>query len=195
MQNWRWRPGAGDGNGDGTGDGDGLALALVLALAMVMARCCAKSAAELMPECLSLGREIVLKLAPVIATQRESHRVAGGYAGTGAEDGTGAGAEDSAGADDGAGTDADISWRWCWRWRWQWRPGAGNGNGDGAGLALALALALVLALALARCCAKSAANLAALMSATQCERFGISNCFRATHEVLRCHKMDSFFYE
>jgi hypothetical protein len=67
-------------------------------------------------EHLSLGLEIALKLAPAITTQRESHQVAGGYAGTGAEDGTGAGAEDSAGADNGAGTDADISWRWRWCW-------------------------------------------------------------------------------
>jgi hypothetical protein len=113
----------------------------------------------LVPKRLSLGLEIVLKLAPAIVTQRESHRVAGGYAGTGAEDDAGAGAEDSAGADDGAGTEADISWRW--RWRWRWRPGAGDvdgdgagdGDGDGNGLALALAMAM------ARCCAKSAAEL------------------------------------
>jgi hypothetical protein len=153
-----------------------------------MARCCAKSAAELVSERLvSLGLEIALKLTPAIATQRESHRVAGGYAGTGAEDGAGAGAEDSAGADDGAGTDADISW--SWRWKWQCRPGSGSGNDDGPGLALALALAL----SLTRCCAKSAADVVALASATWRERFGISNCFRATLEVLRCHKMDSFF--
>jgi hypothetical protein len=50
-----------------------------------------------------------------IATQRESHQVAGGCAGAGAEDGAGAGAEDSAGADDGTGTDADIGWHWQWR--------------------------------------------------------------------------------
>ncbi len=52
-----------------------------------------------------------------ISTQCESHRVAGGCAGAGAEDGAGAGAEDSAGADNGAGTDADIGW--CWQWQWQ----------------------------------------------------------------------------
>ncbi len=56
-----------------------------------------------------------------IATQRESHQVADGCAGTGAEDGGGAGAEDSAGADDGAGTNANIGWRWRWRWRWRWQ--------------------------------------------------------------------------
>jgi hypothetical protein len=66
----------------------------------------------LVPERLSLGLEIALKLAPVIAMQRKSHRVAGGCAGTGAEDGAGAGAEDSAGADNDAGTDTDIGWRW-----------------------------------------------------------------------------------
>ncbi len=65
-------------------------------------------------EPLSIGLEIALKLAPVIAAQCELHRVAGGCAGTGAEDGTGAGAEDSAGADEGAGTDTDIGW--CWHW-------------------------------------------------------------------------------
>ncbi len=69
----------------------------------------------LVPERLSLGLEIALKLAPVTATQRKSHRVAWGCAGTGAEDGAGAGAEDSAGADDGAGTDSDIGWPWHWR--------------------------------------------------------------------------------
>ncbi len=69
----------------------------------------------LVPERLSLGLEIALKLAPVIAMQRESHRVAGGCAGTGAEDGAGTGAENSAGADDGAVTDTDIGWRWHWR--------------------------------------------------------------------------------
>ncbi len=69
----------------------------------------------LVPERLNLGLEIALKLAPVIATQRELNRVAGGCAGTGTEDGAGAGAEDSAGADDGAGTDTDIGW--CWHWR------------------------------------------------------------------------------
>jgi hypothetical protein len=46
----------------------------------------------LVPEHLSLGLEIALKLAPVIAMQRELHQVAGGCAGTGAEDGAGAGA-------------------------------------------------------------------------------------------------------
>ncbi len=66
-------------------------------------------------ERLSLGLEIALKLVPVIAAHRELHRVAGGCAGTGAEDGAGAGAEDSAGADDGADTDTDIGWRWHWR--------------------------------------------------------------------------------
>jgi hypothetical protein len=142
-----------------------------------------------MPERLSLGLEITLKLKPAIAMQRESHWVADGYASTGAEDGASAGAEDSACTDNGANTDADISW--CWHWQWQWRPGAGNGDGDGAGLALALAL--VLALALARCCAKNTADIVALTSATWRERFGISNCFRAMLEVLRCHKMDSFF--
>jgi hypothetical protein len=69
----------------------------------------------LVPERLSLGLEIALKLAPVFAMHRESHRVAGGCAGTGADDGAGAGAEDSAGADNGAGTDTDIGWRWRWR--------------------------------------------------------------------------------
>ncbi len=69
----------------------------------------------LVPERLSLGLEIVLKLSPVIATQRESHQVAGGYAGTGAEGGAGTGAEDSAGTDNGAGTDTDIGWSWHWR--------------------------------------------------------------------------------
>ncbi len=69
----------------------------------------------LVPERLSLGLEIALKLVPVIATQRESHQVAGGCASTGAEDGAGAGAEDSTGADNGAGTDTDIGWRWHWR--------------------------------------------------------------------------------
>jgi hypothetical protein len=64
----------------------------------------------LVPERLSLGLEIVLKLAPVIATQSKSHQVAGGCASTGTEDGAGAGAEDSAGADNGAGTDTDIGW-------------------------------------------------------------------------------------
>jgi hypothetical protein len=68
----------------------------------------------LVPERLSLGLEIALKLAPVIATQHKSHQVAGGCAGTGTEDGAGAGAEDSAGADNGAGTDTDIGWRWHW---------------------------------------------------------------------------------
>ncbi len=68
----------------------------------------------LVPERLSLGLEIALKLVPVIATQCELHRVAGECAGTGAEDGTGAGAEDGAGADDGTGTDTDIGWRWHW---------------------------------------------------------------------------------
>ncbi len=109
----------------------------------------------LVPERLSLGLEIMLKLVPAIATQCELHQVAGGYAGTGAEDGAGAGAEDSTGADNGAGTDADISWRWCWHWRW-W-PGAGAGNGDGAGDGDGLALAL--AMAMVRCCAESAAEL------------------------------------
>ncbi len=69
----------------------------------------------LVPERLSLGLEIVLKLAPVIVMQRKSHRVAGGCASSGAEDGAGTGAEDSVGADDGAGTDTDIGWRWHWR--------------------------------------------------------------------------------
>jgi hypothetical protein len=109
----------------------------------------------LVPERLSLGLEIMLKLAPAIAMQCESHRVAGGYAGTGAEDGAGAGADDSAGTDNGAGTDADISWHWRWRWRWQ--PGAGDGDGDGAGDGDGLALAL--AMAMAHCCAKSVAEL------------------------------------
>ncbi len=58
---------------------------------------------------------------------------------------------------------------------------------------MALVLALVLALALARCCAESAADVVVLTSATWRECFGISNCFRTTLEVLRCHKMDSFF--
>jgi hypothetical protein len=66
-------------------------------------------------ERLSLGLEITLKLTPVIATKCESHQVAGGCAGTGAEDGASTGAEDSAGADDGAGTDTDIGWHWHWR--------------------------------------------------------------------------------
>ncbi len=145
----------------------------------------------LVPKRLSLGLEITLKLAPAIATQCESHRVAGGYAGTGAEDGAGTGAEDSAGADDGAGTDADISW--CWRWCWRWWPGAGDGDGDGAGDGDGNGLALALAMALAHCCAESAADVVALTSATWRECFSISNCFRATLEVLRCHKMDSFF--
>jgi hypothetical protein len=65
-------------------------------------------------ERLNLGLEIALKLAPVIATQRKLHRVAGGCAGKGAEDGTGAGAENSAGADDGAGTYTDIGWHLHW---------------------------------------------------------------------------------
>ncbi len=64
----------------------------------------------LVPERLRLGLEIMLKLAPVIMTQRELHQVAGGCARTGTEDGAGTGAEDSAGADDGAGTDTDIGW-------------------------------------------------------------------------------------
>jgi hypothetical protein len=62
---------------------------------------------------LSLGLEITLKLAPVIAMQCESHRVAGGCAGTGAEDGTGTGAENSAGADNGTGTGTDTDIGWC----------------------------------------------------------------------------------
>jgi hypothetical protein len=53
-------------------------------------------------------------------------------------------------------------------------------------------LALALALALARCCVKSAADIMALTSVTWRKRFGIGNCFRATLEVLRCHKMDFF---
>jgi hypothetical protein len=71
----------------------------------------------LVPERLSLGLEIALKLVPVITMQCKSDRVAGGCAGTGAEDGTGAEAEDSTGADNGAGTDTDIGWRWRWHWR------------------------------------------------------------------------------
>ncbi len=58
-------------------------------------------------ERLSLGLEFALKLAPVIATQRKSHRVAGRCASTGAEDDAGTGAEDSTGTDNGAGTDTD----------------------------------------------------------------------------------------
>jgi hypothetical protein len=50
-------------------------------------------------------------------------------------------------------------------------------------------------LALVRCYVESAADVVALTSATWREPFGISNCFRATLEVLRCLKMDSFFYE
>ncbi len=68
----------------------------------------------LVPERLSLGLEIALKLVPVITTQRESHQVAGRCAGTGTEDGAGTGAEDSADAEDGADTDTDIGW--CWHW-------------------------------------------------------------------------------
>ncbi len=66
------------------------------------------------PERLSLGLEIALKLVPVIATQRKLHQVSGRCAGTGTENGAGAGAEDIADADDGPGTDTDIGW--CWHW-------------------------------------------------------------------------------
>jgi hypothetical protein len=68
----------------------------------------------LVPEHLSLGLEIALKLVPVTAMQRKSHQVAGGCASTGAEDSAGAGAEDSAGADNRTGTDTNIGWRWHW---------------------------------------------------------------------------------
>jgi hypothetical protein len=50
-------------------------------------------------------------------------------------------------------------------------------------------------LALARCCAKTAADVVALTSATWRKRFGIGECFRAALEVLRCDKMATFLDE
>jgi hypothetical protein len=50
-------------------------------------------------------------------------------------------------------------------------------------------------LALAGCCTKTAADIVALTPATWRQRFGISECFRAALEVLRCHKMATFLDE
>ncbi len=44
-------------------------------------------------------------------------------------------------------------------------------------------------LALAGCCTKTAADIVALTSVTWRKRFGISKCFGAALEVLRCNRM------